>query len=64
MTTTARLGLACALVLELAALGYGTLMAWLISAWFLDDAMAANMQPSDWWSIAAERFAMCAVASF
>lgn len=63
MTTMARLSLACALVLELAVLAYGTLMAWLLSAWFLDDAVAAGLQPSGWWSIAAERFVVCAVAS-
>lgn len=62
-TTTGRLGLACALVIELAVLGYGTLMAWLLSAWFLDDAVAAGMQPTDWWSIAAERFVSCALVS-
>lgn len=63
MTTKARLLIACALVLELAALCYPTLMAWLLSVWFLDDAAAAEMQSSDWWGIAAERLLLCTVAA-
>ena len=63
MTTTARFLIACTLVLELAALCYGTLMSWLLSGWFLDDAAAAGMRPSDWWAIAAERLVVCAFAA-
>jgi hypothetical protein len=63
MTTRARLLVACALVLELAALCYGTLMAWLLSAWFLDDAIAAEMKPNDWWAVAAGRLVVCTVVA-
>jgi hypothetical protein len=63
MTTTARFLIACTLVLELAALCYGTLMAWLVSVWFLDDAAAAGMRPADWWVIAAKRLVVCAFAA-
>lgn len=58
-----RLFIACALVLELAALCYGTLMAWFVSVWFLDDAVAVEMHPNDWWAIAGERFALCTLAA-
>lgn len=63
MTTTARFLIACTFLLERAALCYGTLMAWLMSGWFRDDAAAAGMQPADWWVIAAERLVVCAFAT-
>ncbi|MEA2488666.1 MAG: hypothetical protein QOH21_458 [Acidobacteriota bacterium] len=63
MTTTVRLFVACVLIVETAALCYGTLMAWLLSIWFLDDTVVAAMQPADWWTIAAERVVICAAVA-
>ena len=56
----ARVVIGSVLALELLALGYFVLMAWLLSGWFLDDAQVDHMQPMDWWIIAGQRVAMYA----
>jgi hypothetical protein len=49
---------------EIAVLGYLTLMTWLLSAWFMDDAEAAAMHDIDWYRTAALRFVLsCVVAA-
>jgi hypothetical protein len=40
---------------ELGALSYLALVTWLISVWFLDDAVAAGMSATDWYREAAGR---------
>lgn len=51
------------LVLELSILGYAALMAWLLSVWFLDDHVASQMSPVDWWFEASERFVICVLGA-
>jgi hypothetical protein len=51
------------LVLETLGLAYAALVAWLLSAWFLDDHAAASMVASDWWRIAGQRFLLCTAAA-
>jgi hypothetical protein len=50
-------------VLETLGLAYAALVAWLMSAWFLDDHAAASMVASDWWWIAGQRFLLCTAAA-
>lgn len=63
MTVRARILIVCAGALEFAALCYVTFVAWIVSVWFLDDAMVETMQDADWWAIAVQRFLLCLVAA-
>src|SRR5688500_3744973 len=42
---------------ECAALGYLSLVTWLMAGWFLDDAVAEGMTESDWYVVAVTRAA-------
>ena len=46
------------LVAETVAAAYLTLVTWLITTLAVDDAVAEQLQPRDWWTGAAERLAI------
>jgi|SRR5687768_12679287 len=50
-------------IAEVVALVYATLVTWLLSSWFLDDAVVATMSTSDWYQIGAVRLLYTAVAA-
>lgn len=49
--------------LEAIALVYIAAVTWLLSAWFIDDHMAAQMEARDWWIIALQRVLVGAIVA-
>jgi hypothetical protein len=55
--------LAIAIAGELALVAYLALVAWVTSAWFIDDSLAFRLDASGWWWIAARRVCVWAGVS-
>jgi len=61
LRTMRRIGLVVLGLAECGAVGYVVLVTWLLTAWFLDDAVAARMSDPDWYRIAATRMVISLV---
>jgi hypothetical protein len=58
-----RLSLVVLLVLEVPAVAYVSVIAWLTSVWFLDDQAASQMNAADWWLVASKRLGICVIGA-
>ncbi|MCA8974829.1 MAG: hypothetical protein KDC98_08905 [Planctomycetes bacterium] len=51
------------LAAEAAVAAYLMFMAWLLSAWMVDDSVALQMTEADWWLVGARRFGVACVVA-